>query len=99
VILPARVFFSDNLEWPAKTVAELYRARWAVELFFKEPKQMCPSRTPFVFRGFYRSRCLQWVGFVLFPINRPLRSVPHRVQHREQLLDLRHNRLLLGQGR
>ena len=35
------VFFTNNLEWSAKTVAELYRARWAVELFFKELKQTC----------------------------------------------------------
>ncbi len=32
------VFFTKNREWSAKTVAELYRARWAVELFFKELK-------------------------------------------------------------
>jgi len=35
------VFFTNNREWSAKTVAELYRARWAVELFFKELKQTC----------------------------------------------------------
>ena len=35
------VFFTNNLEWSAKTVAELYRARWAVEMFFRELKQTC----------------------------------------------------------
>lgn len=35
------VFFTNNLEWSAKTVAELYHARWAVEMFFKELKQTC----------------------------------------------------------
>ena len=34
-------FFTNNRDWSAKTVAELYRARWAVELFFKELKQTC----------------------------------------------------------
>ena len=33
------VFLTDNLEWAAGTVAELYKARWQVELFFKELKQ------------------------------------------------------------
>ena len=33
------VFLTNNFEWSAATVAELYRARWQVELLFKELKQ------------------------------------------------------------
>ena len=33
------VFLTNNFEWAASTVAELYRARWEVELLFKELKQ------------------------------------------------------------
>lgn len=33
------LFLSNHLEWSAWTVAELYRARWEVEVFFKELKQ------------------------------------------------------------
>lgn len=33
------VFISNNCEWSAWTIAELYRARWEVEVFFKELKQ------------------------------------------------------------
>ena len=33
------VFLTNNFEWSATTVAELYRARWQVELLFKELKQ------------------------------------------------------------
>lgn len=33
------VFYTNNFEWSASTVAGLYRARWAVELLFKELKQ------------------------------------------------------------
>ena len=33
------VFLTNNREWSAATVAELYRARWQVELLFKELKQ------------------------------------------------------------
>lgn len=32
-------FLSDNLEWSAQTIADLYRSRWAIESFFKEIKQ------------------------------------------------------------
>ena len=33
------VFLTNNTEWSAATVAELYKARWQVELLFKELKQ------------------------------------------------------------
>ena len=33
------VFLANNFEWAASTVAELYKARWQVELLFKELKQ------------------------------------------------------------
>ena len=32
-------FVTNNTDWSARTIAELYRARWAIELFFKELKQ------------------------------------------------------------
>src|SRR6202021_2104717 len=33
------VFLSNNFEWPALTLAQLYQCRWRVELFFKWVKQ------------------------------------------------------------
>jgi len=33
------VFLTNNFEWSAATVAALYKARWSVELLFKELKQ------------------------------------------------------------
>lgn len=33
------VFLTNNIEWSAWSVAELYRARWEIEVFFKELKQ------------------------------------------------------------
>jgi hypothetical protein len=32
-------FLSDNLEWSAQTIVDLYRCRWGIESFFKEIKQ------------------------------------------------------------
>jgi hypothetical protein len=33
------IFLSDNLEWSAQTIVDLYRCRWDIEVFFKEIKQ------------------------------------------------------------
>lgn len=33
------IFLTNHLEWSAQTVADLYRCRWAMEVFFKQIKQ------------------------------------------------------------
>ena len=33
------VFLTNNLEWRAQTIADLYRCRWSIEVFFKQIKQ------------------------------------------------------------
>lgn len=33
------VFLTNNLTWSAQTIADLYRCRWSIEIFFKELKQ------------------------------------------------------------
>ena len=33
------VFLTNNFEWSATTIAELYRCRWAIETFFRQIKQ------------------------------------------------------------
>lgn len=32
-------FLTNNLAWSAQTIADLYRSRWAIEVFFKQLKQ------------------------------------------------------------
>ena len=32
-------FLTNNLEWSAQTIADLYRCRWQIEVFFKQIKQ------------------------------------------------------------
>ena len=33
------IFLTNNVSWSAQTVADLYRGRWSIEVFFKELKQ------------------------------------------------------------
>jgi hypothetical protein len=33
------VFITNNLEWAASSIADLYKSRWAIEVFFKQIKQ------------------------------------------------------------
>jgi hypothetical protein len=37
--LRVMVFLTNNLTWSAQTIADLYRCRWSIEVFFKELKQ------------------------------------------------------------
>jgi len=32
-------FLSNNMTWAASSICELYKSRWAIEVFFKEIKQ------------------------------------------------------------
>ena len=32
-------FFTNNLEWAASSICDLYKARWNIEVFFKQIKQ------------------------------------------------------------
>jgi hypothetical protein len=36
------VFLTNNVTWSAQTIADLYRCRWSIEVFFKELKQTLP---------------------------------------------------------
>jgi hypothetical protein len=49
-------FITNNFEWSPRTVAELYRARWAIETFFKELKQTLQLRD---FVG-YNEKAVKW---------------------------------------
>src|ERR1051325_9878856 len=33
------IFLTNNLEWSAQTVVDLYQCRWEIEVFFKQIKQ------------------------------------------------------------
>ncbi|HPS09698.1 MAG TPA: transposase, partial [Kiritimatiellia bacterium] len=67
------VFLTDNLDWSARTVSELYKARWAVELFFKELKQTCMIHD---FVG-YNENAVRWQVWTGLLVHLLLRFMRH----------------------
>ena len=49
-------FITNNFDWSPRTIAGLYKARWAIELFFKEIKQTLQLRD---FVG-YNENAVKW---------------------------------------
>lgn len=58
------VFITDNLEWSATSVTELYRARWDIEVFFKEIKQTL-QLADFLGQSANAVRWQVWIGLLV----------------------------------
>jgi hypothetical protein len=67
-------FITNNTPWSARTIAELYRARWAIEVFFKEIKQTLQLRD-FVGTNEKAVKWQVWTGLLLHLLLRFLRHV------------------------
>ena len=73
------VFLTNNLEWAASSIAELYKSRWQIEVFFKEIKQtlqLCD------FLGHNKNAVLWqvWTALILYVLLRFL-AFANRWQH------------------
>ena len=66
-------FITNNFEWSPRTVAELYRARWAIELFFKELKQTLQLAD---FVG-YNEKAVKWQVWIGLLAHLLLRFLKH----------------------
>lgn len=67
-------FITNNTVWSARTIAELYRARWAIESFFKELKQTLQLRD-FVGTNEKAVKWQVWTGLLTHLLLRFLRHV------------------------
>ena len=67
------IFLTNNLEWSARTVADLYRARWGIETFFKELKQTCHIHD---FIG-YSEKAVKWQAWAGLITHLLLRHIRH----------------------
>jgi hypothetical protein len=68
------MFITNNTQWSARTIAELYRARWAIEVFFKEIKQTLQLRD-FVGTNEKAVKWQVWTGLLMHLLLRFLRHV------------------------
>jgi hypothetical protein len=67
-------FITNHLDWSARTIAELYRARWAIESFFKELKQTL-QLCDFVGTNEQAVKWQVWIGLLTHLLLRFLRHV------------------------
>ena len=67
-------FITNNTQWSARTIAELYRARWAIEVFFKEIKQTLQLRD-FVGTNEKAVKWQVWTGLLMHLLLRFMRHV------------------------
>jgi hypothetical protein len=67
-------FITNNTDWSARTIAELYRARWTIEVFFKEIKQTLQLRD-FVGTNEKAVKWQVWTGLLMHLLLRFLRHV------------------------
>jgi hypothetical protein len=78
------VLITNNLEWSAATIAELYRIRWSIEVFFKMIKQNLQIKT---FTGTSENACKSQIFIALICylllelIRRTLCKTSHRFGH------------------
>ena len=59
------VFLTHNLEWSPRTIADLYRCRWRIEVFFKELKQTL-QLADFLGHNAHAVRWQVWTALVLY---------------------------------
>jgi hypothetical protein len=78
------VLITNNLEWSAATIAELYKRRWLIETFFKLIKQNLQIKT---FLGTSENACKSQIFIALICyllleiIRRTLSKTSHRFGH------------------
>ena len=65
------VFLSNNLEWSAASIVELYRCRWQIEVFFKQIKQTL-QLADFLGTGANAVRWQVWTALLVYLLLRYL---------------------------
>jgi IS4 transposase len=75
------VLITNQLDWAADTIAELYKRRWNIEIFFKLIKQNLQIKT---FVGTNANACKSqlFVGLIAYFLLELIRKVISKVKHR-----------------
>ena len=70
------VFLTNNLEWSPQTIADLYRCRWQIEVFFKELKQTL-QLADFLGHNANAVRWQVWTALLLYLLLRFMAFLSH----------------------
>ncbi|RYF62356.1 MAG: IS4/IS5 family transposase [Cytophagaceae bacterium] len=75
------VLITNQLDWSAQTIAELYKRRWQIETFFKLIKQNLQIKT---FVGTTENLCKSqlFIGLIAYFLLELIRRVISKVRHR-----------------
>lgn len=75
------VVITNNMEWKASTIGELYKRRWTIEVFFKFLKQNLQIKT---FIGTSQNACKSqiWVALIAFLLIELIKRVFCKIKHR-----------------
>ena len=73
------VFLTNNLEWSPQTIADLYRCRWNIEVFFKQIKQTL-QLADFLGQSANAVRWQVWMALLVYVLLRFL-AVVHSWNH------------------
>ncbi|HVI70740.1 MAG TPA: IS4 family transposase [Pyrinomonadaceae bacterium] len=65
------VFLTNNLDWSPRSVADLYRCRWQIEVFFKQIKQTL-QLADFLGHNANAVRWQVWIAFLVYVLLRYL---------------------------
>jgi IS4 transposase len=81
------VFLTNNMTLPAKTIADLYKSRWRVELFFKWIKQHLRIKA---FYGISENAVKSqiWIGICVYVLAAILKKKLHLTQTLYQILQI-----------
>jgi hypothetical protein len=71
---------TNNMEWKASTIAELYKRRWQIEVFFKLVKQNLQIKT-FIGTSENACRAQIWIAMICFLLIEIIRRVICRTKH------------------
>ena len=69
------VFLTNNLEWSPRSVADLYRCRWQIEVFFKQIKQTL-QLADFLGHNANAVRWQVWIALLVYVLLRYLAFLP-----------------------
>ena len=79
------ILLTNNLIWTAETISQLYKARWAVELFFKHLKQLFRVKT-FVGTSANAVRIQMWCSMIAILLLKYMKSKAKYPWHLSNLI-------------